>query len=163
MYSPCWHLLPYRLQGQDKTIVILPIRISLLLSLAFCWSCASYMTPAGQTYNNDQSYCKILHLPNDIKEQSSPRPFLGISMKPATQEASGLEGCRKFIQVADVIEGSPAMNGGIKENDIILTMNGMPACCETSIPSSLPTPITKTILGTSIANSNLNGKCLRQW
>ncbi|MEK6673845.1 MAG: PDZ domain-containing protein [Nitrospirota bacterium] len=108
--------------------MILPIRISLLLSLAFCWSCASYMTPAGQTYNNDQSYCKILHLPNDIKEQSSPRPFLGISMKPATQEASGLEGCRKFIQVADVIEGSPAMNGGIKENDIILTMNGMPAC-----------------------------------
>ncbi len=86
------------------------------------------MTPAGQTYKNDESYCSVLHLNHDIKELPLSVPFLGITMKPVTIEASGMEGCRKFIQVVGVIKGSPAMNGGIKENDIILTMNGLPAC-----------------------------------
>lgn len=104
------------------------IRICLLLSLALCSSCALQMTPAGQTYNNDEPYCSILHLNHDIKEPPLSAPFLGITMKPVTIEASGIEGCRKFIQVAGVIKGSPAMNGGIRENDIILTMNDMPAC-----------------------------------
>lgn len=108
--------------------MILFIRICFLLSLALCSSCAPQMTPAGQTYKNDEYYCSILHLNHDIEEPPLSVPFLGIAMKPVPIEASNMEGCREFIQVAGVIKGSPAMNGGIRENDIILTMNDMPAC-----------------------------------
>lgn len=76
-------------------------------------------------------YCRLLHLSTGPAKSSKPRPYLGIAFSGKKLErpySSCSEG--DFIQVDRVIGGSPAAAAGIRENDVITSLNGTPLCRE---------------------------------
>lgn len=75
-------------------------------------------------------YCNLLHVPE--KQLSyKPRTFLGITFSPIDLESPpSTYNCNKFIQVESVLNETPAMKAGLKERDIILSVNDSPPCAE---------------------------------
>jgi len=61
-----------------------------------------------------------------ISKGSVTRGWLGVSIQPVTEEIAREFGLKKVrgVLVADVMEGSPAARGGIKQGDIILDFAG---------------------------------------
>ena len=57
-------------------------------------------------------------LPNLISKKKVPRPYIGLKMKSVESEPSG----GAYVEM--VLEGSPAAEAKIKENDQILEVNG---------------------------------------
>lgn len=59
-----------------------------------------------------------------------PKPYLGIYLASVSSESTPHPACResRFIQVAGIVNGSPAAKAGLKEKDIILSLNDVPAC-----------------------------------
>ena len=70
------------------------------------------------------SYCSMLHVSKADDIAIKPKPFLGIIMSPVAGEYS--DDCVKFIKVTGIIGESPASKAGLKENDIILSINDKP-------------------------------------
>ncbi len=68
----------------------------------------------------------MLHVSKGDDIVTKPKPFLGIIMSPVTGEYS--DDCDKFIKITGIIDESPASKAGLKENDIIMSMNDKPVC-----------------------------------
>ncbi len=75
------------------------------------------------------SYCDLLHVPSKPYPAIGRKPYLGISLASNKLEQS-IHACKEstFIQVAGVMDGTPAAKAGLKDGDIILSINGNPAC-----------------------------------
>lgn len=107
-------------------------RYYFILLLILISSCAKpFIAPPDQINNqiNEKSeYCNLLHIP----ESQAPyraRTYLGVTFSPVNIETSPSPyKCKTFIQVEDVIKNTPAAKAGIKEKDIILSVNGEPVC-----------------------------------
>ncbi len=75
------------------------------------------------------SYCDLLHVPSKPYPAIERKSYLGIYLASKKLEQS-IHACKEstFIQVAGVIDGTAAAKTGLKDGDIILSINGNPAC-----------------------------------
>jgi predicted metalloprotease with PDZ domain len=63
-----------------------------------------------------------------------------------------------FIQVAGIISGSPAAKAGLKDDDIILSLNGEPTCNDAeNIISTFKNRIDRQLIGASVTLDILRG------
>jgi PDZ domain len=77
------------------------------------------------------SYCGLLHVPATPVPALRPKPFLGIvysASEPNRLSPECTDGTA--IRVDSILTGTPADKAGIRENDLILTVNGTPLCRE---------------------------------
>jgi len=82
-----------------------------------------------------------------------PKPYLGIYLAAGKPDQSA-QSCKEnvYIQVGGVIQGTPAAKAGIKDDDIILSMNGTPVCNdEEHILSSFKKTIEQQKIGSLVA------------
>ncbi|MEE8423731.1 MAG: PDZ domain-containing protein [Thermodesulfobacteriota bacterium] len=93
-------------------------------------SCNSSLLPPPLHPKEQSSYCSLLHIPDGDAVSSPQKPFLGIIMEPVNLKDSISGKCNKLVQIAGVLHESPAMKAGLKENDIILSINDKPICSE---------------------------------
>jgi hypothetical protein len=107
--------------------------MSFMFIVAFLCSCSGgFMLSREQTPAlTHSSYCNLLNIPSKPYPVIEPKPYLGIYMAPMKLEQS-VESCEEkyFVQVAGVINGTPAAQVGLKENDVILALNGTSVCGE---------------------------------
>lgn len=98
---------------------------SLLLFLFFMSSCSRpFIAPPEQT----TAYCNLLHIP-EAPISHKARTFLGITFNLVNIEAPPAPyKCNTFVLVEGVIKNSPAIKAGLKEKDIILSVNKRPVC-----------------------------------
>lgn len=74
-------------------------------------------------------YCDLLHVPFPSPSVMKQKPYLGITYavkkpeKPLPQCPDG-----SLVLVESVLKGGPAEKGGMRENDLILSLNGQPFC-----------------------------------
>jgi len=75
------------------------------------------------------SYCELLNMPLQPYPALKPKPYLGIYLASKKVEKSP-PACKEnyFVQVAGIINGSPAAKSGLEEDDIILSLNNNPVC-----------------------------------
>ena len=75
------------------------------------------------------SYCELLNVPSQPYPTLIPKPYLGIYLASRKLEQSPLA-CKEnyFVQVAGIISGSPAAKSGLKDDDVILSLNNNPVC-----------------------------------
>jgi hypothetical protein len=75
------------------------------------------------------SYCDLLNIPSKPYPAAEPKPYLGIYLASKKIEQS-IQQCKEstFIQVAGVINGTPASRAGLRDDDIIQSFNGNPTC-----------------------------------
>ena len=86
-------------------------------------------SPQSITFIGSPWYCNLLHMPLAPYPALLPKPYLGIYLSSRNVEQSGFS-CKEntFVQVAGVIDGMPAEEAGLKEGDVILSLNGEPTC-----------------------------------
>ena len=112
----------------------------ILIIAVFIFSCNGRMLSSKTpSYLQEMSsYCALLHLPSEPHPAPRPKPFLGVYLSSKKPEGS-IPSCKEgfFVQIAGVIDGSPAAESGLAEGDIILSINGSPACgsSETAVSS----------------------------
>jgi hypothetical protein len=100
------------------------------------------------------SYCDLLNMPSKPYPpiEPEPKPYLGIYLGSKKLEHP-LQPCKEniFIQVAGVINGTPAAKAGFKDDDIILSFNGLPTCNdEEHIMSSFKKMIERQKIGSTV-------------
>lgn len=102
-------------------LAVIQITVLIFLTLLFA-SCSTGRVPASQ-------YCGLFSMPMRTAPVTASKPYLGVYLGTATapQPQSGCTGST-FVQVAGVINGTPAKEAGIQEGDIILTLNKIPTC-----------------------------------
>ena len=110
-------------------------KLSLLtIPLILCLlSCAGYpsLSPGPAPSARLLSYCDLLHMPAKTYPPLEPRPYLGSYLSTRKVEQAELK-CKDnvFIQVAGVMNGSPASRAGLQEDDVILSLGGSPTCVD---------------------------------
>jgi hypothetical protein len=98
------------------------------------------------------SYCDSLALPSRPYSPLEPRPYLGVYLASRKVEKVYPE-CKDniFIQVAGVMNGSPAAKAGLQEDDVILSFGGKPTCVHGGeITSSFKKMIERQKIGAQI-------------
>jgi len=85
--------------------------------------------PQSMTFSGSPWYCDLLHMPSGPYPALRPKPFLGIYLSSRNVEQSTFS-CKEntFVQVAGVIDRTPAEEAGLKEGDVVLSLNGEPTC-----------------------------------
>ncbi len=75
------------------------------------------------------SYCEMLHVPSTPNPHPPPKPYLGVYLSSTKMDGPSVH-CKDnvSVQAAGIIEGSPADEAGLKKDDIILSVNGIPTC-----------------------------------
>jgi hypothetical protein len=116
------------------------IHISIFFIIAvFIFSCNGRLLSSNtaSVLNETSSYCALLHLPSEPYPVPQPKPYLGIYLSSRKLEEP-VPSCKEgfFVQVAGVIDGSPAAESGLAEEDIILALNGSSACGGSEDPVS---------------------------
>lgn len=74
-------------------------------------------------------YCTQLHVPPPAPPATKPKPYLGITyaaQKPEKPAPPCTDG--SLARVENVMKGAPAEKAGIRENDLLLTVNDKPVC-----------------------------------
>jgi len=103
-----------------------------MVLLLFLVSC--YRQYVGQRDAPQQTvthpYCDLLNMPQSPYPIIEPKPYLGIYLGSVLSESKPHPSCREnhVIQAAGIINGSPAAKAGLKEKDIILSLNNVPTC-----------------------------------
>lgn len=94
-------------------------------------SCNGRFLSSPQTITSSESprYCDLLYIPSAPYPVLLPKPYLGIYLSSKNVEQSSFT-CKEnaFVQVAGVIDRTPAEEAGLKEGDVILSLNGIPTC-----------------------------------
>jgi len=86
-------------------------------------------SPHSIPFTESSWYCDLLYMPSRPYPATLPKAFLGIYLSSKNVELSGFS-CKEdtFVQVAGVIDRTPAEEAGLKEGDVILSVNGEPTC-----------------------------------
>ncbi len=80
-------------------------------------------------YVDELSYCTLNYVTPLQYIPPKPEPFLGITFAPHKPERLIPDSeCSEVIKVMDVIQGTSAMNAGIKAGDLILFIDGQSIC-----------------------------------
>jgi hypothetical protein len=97
-------------------------------------------------------YCGLLHVPTEWASVPEPKAYLGIYLSPKRLDTSIVQCTHDvFIEVAGVINGSPAMRAGLKKHDVILQLDGVPLCGDSEdILSSLKRTISQRKIGSVV-------------
>lgn len=109
----------------------LSLYLLILLILSVASSSCGPLISSRPTTEEPSFYCRVLHVPEERNALPSPRPFLGVMMKPARLDRTTYGECNMFVQVDGLIGESPAVRAGFKEDDVILSIGGDPICSET--------------------------------
>jgi hypothetical protein len=103
---------------------------SILLTV-FALSCnRQFLSPSESISSiGPISYCDLLYIPSKPFPPVEAKPYLGIYLASKKIEQS-VHACKEniFIQVAGVINGTPASKAGLRNDDIIQSVNGVPTC-----------------------------------
>lgn len=122
-----------RLKGAIFRLIFRSIFLCLLVSAAFMCSCSANFLASGKPSVSPESsaYCSWLHVTPGPSEIIQPKPFLGITFAPARPDAE-ISVCREgnAIRVVTIISGSSAQEAGLREGDLILSINNSPLCLE---------------------------------
>ena len=125
-----------RQRGSVARIIFLCV----LASAVFLCSCSTNSLSSRRPSSSGEStsYCRLLHVPPSPSEAIQPRPFLGVSFAPEKPDPE-IPACRdgKVIRVVRAIGGSPAEEAGLREGDVILSINSSPLCGEAAEVSRL--------------------------
>jgi len=101
-------------------------------------SCSANFLSSGKSSVSPESsaYCSLLHVTPGPSETIQPKPFLGISFAPARPDAE-ISACRdgNAVRVVTIVRGSSAQEAGLREGDLILSINNSPLCLEEKVVS----------------------------
>jgi hypothetical protein len=86
-------------------------------------------SPQAITSGDSPWYCDLLYMPSGPYPVILPKPYLGIYLSSGKVEQTSFF-CKEntFVQVAGVIDRTPAEEAGLKEGDVILSLNGELTC-----------------------------------
>jgi hypothetical protein len=103
---------------------------NILLIILTCSCSRFFLQPEKSIPSQGYSlYYSLLHVSSRPNLTSQTKPFLGVSFVSRHLEQE-IPPCKNsvFIQITDVINGTPAMEAGLKKDDIILSLNNEPIC-----------------------------------
>ena len=104
-------------------------------------------------------YCSLLHVPSGPYPAPGPKPYLGIYLDAIKIEGS-FSNCTEgiFVKVAGVMDGTPAVDAGLREDDVIMSLNGNPACRDSGdVVASFKKMIEQQIIGQMVTMDILRG------
>jgi hypothetical protein len=119
--------------------VLLKMKVSRTVLACFCLSLLLLCSCRANSLSfqksalsaDPASYCGLLHVTSGPPETIKPRPFLGISFAPERPDPE-MSACREgsVIRVVAILGGSSAQKAGLREGDLILSINNIPLCLE---------------------------------
>jgi hypothetical protein len=91
-------------------------------------SCTSHIVPL-QNLPEPFPYCGLLNMPTRPYPAIEPRAYLGTYLATNKVEQA-IPNCKEglFIQAAGIINGTPAEKAGLRDGDVILSLNNVPTC-----------------------------------
>ena len=91
-------------------------------------SCTSHIVPL-QNLPEPYPYCGLLNMPTRPYPAIEPRAYLGTYLATKKLEQA-IPNCKEnlFILAAGIIKGTPAEKAGLRDDDVILSLNNVPTC-----------------------------------
>jgi hypothetical protein len=91
-------------------------------------SCTSHFVPL-ENLSGPFPYCGLLNMPSRSYPAAEPRAYLGTYLATKRLNQS-IPNCKEnlFILAAGIIKGTPADKAGLKDGDVILSLNNIPTC-----------------------------------
>ena len=142
-----------------KKYYLSPVLLGIFGLLCSCGP-TRLQTPQTLLSADISSYCELLRVPAKPSAALEPKPFLGIYMATRKLEQP-LPGCGAgtFVQVAGVINGTPASKAGLRNDDVVLSLNNTPVCgTEEQIIRDFKKKIEAQKIGAPITLNILRGK-----
>ncbi len=102
--------------------------LRLLILTIVLTSCTGHIVPS-ENLPEPFPYCGLLNMPTRPYPAIEPRAYLGTYL--ATQKLEkAIPNCKEnlFIQAAGIIKGTPAEKAGLRDGDVILSLNNIPTC-----------------------------------
>jgi hypothetical protein len=101
----------------------------IVLAIFLCSCAGRFSLLQNDLEDNSFPYCELLNVPSKPYPVLQPKPYLGIYLASRKLEQYPAA-CKDnyFINVAGVINGSPAAKAGLSEDDVILSLNSNPTC-----------------------------------
>jgi hypothetical protein len=117
----------------------------------FLTSCTSHIVPL-ENLPEPFPYCGLLNMPTRPYPTIEPRAYLGTYLATKKLEQA-IPNCKEnlFILVAGIIKGTPAEKAGLRDDDVILSLNNVPTCNNAEhIISSFKKTIEQQKIGVSL-------------
>lgn len=96
--------------------------------ILFMNSCVNLHSSQSGKLQEPSQYCSLLHIPA-TEPSYKPKAMLGIRFSPVVLDSPPPPyKCNDFIIIEDVINKTPAMKAGLREKDVILSINNKPVC-----------------------------------
>ncbi len=91
-------------------------------------SCTSHIVPL-QNLSEPFPYCRLLNMPTRPYPAIEPRAYLGTYLATNKVEQA-IPNCKEglFIQAAGIVKGTPAEKAGLRDGDVVLSLNNVPTC-----------------------------------
>ncbi len=91
-------------------------------------SCSGHVVPLGN-HSEPFPYCGLLNMPTRPSRALEPRAYLGTYLA-TIKLGQAVPNCKEnlFILAAGIIKGTPAEKAGLKDGDVILSLNNIPTC-----------------------------------
>jgi hypothetical protein len=102
--------------------------LRVLILIVILTSCTSHKVPL-QNLPEPFPYCGLLNMPARPYPTNESKAYLGSYLATKKLEQA-IPGCNEnlFILSAGIIKGTPAEKAGLREGDVILSLNNIPTC-----------------------------------